>query len=238
MQRMTLLMLLCYAGLAAPLSHAQTNGTLDFNVYPYLGDVDTSSAFTLNISANLTDRLSYFSLNNLSDADGDGSFSDGMGYFTEHNLRWKLGENSPLDLTAQSNIRKGSENNRHRLGVRWRLNDTASLMGFFARHNLSYFVNLHAVQFDHEDAHVWQLEHVFRLTLPQISDRLYISAFVDHTFNEDLPRGTPSAPIVAEVQMGYRLFGDFYAVAEQRLNEYRRSDVNNFTLGLEYIARW
>jgi hypothetical protein len=131
-------------------------------VYPYLGDVDTSSAFTLNVSANLTDRLSYFSLNNLSDEDGDGLFSDGMDYFTEHHLRWKLGDNSPLYLTAQSNIRKGSNNNRHRLGVRWRLNDTASLMGFFTRHNLGYFVNLHAVQSDHEDAHVWQLEHVFR----------------------------------------------------------------------------
>lgn len=238
MKQLNFLVLLYGAILICPASYGQASGTLDFNVYPYLGDVDTSSAFTLNISANLTDRLSYFSLNNLSDEDGDGSFGDGLGYFTEHNLRWKLSDNSPLDLTVQSNIRKGSNNNRHRLGMRWRLNDTENLKSFFARHNLSYFVNLHAVQFDHEDPHVWQMEHVFRLTLPQISDRIYISAFLDHTFNEDLPSGTPSAPIVAEIQMGYRVIGDFYFVAEHRLNEYRRSDVNNFTLGLEYIARW
>lgn len=238
MRRLSLILGLCFTSVATCFSQAQTTGTLDFNVYPYLGDVDTSSAFTLNISANLSDRLSYFSLNNLSDQDGDGSFGDGMDYFTEHNLRWKLGAQSPLDLTVQSNIRKGHNNNRHRLGIRWRLNDTAALKDFFARYNLSYFVNLHAVQFDHEDANVWQIEHVFRLTLPSISERLYIAGFLDHTFNEDLPSGFPSAPIVTEVQMGYRLIGDFYGVAEYRINEYRRSDVNNFTMGVEYIARW
>ncbi|MDX1490259.1 MAG: hypothetical protein R3332_03170 [Pseudohongiellaceae bacterium] len=215
-----------------------TSGSLDFNVYPYLGDVDTSTSFTLNIAANLSERLSYFSLNNLNDEDGDGSYSDGTAYFMEHNLRWELGDDSPLDLTFQTNIRKGSKNNRHRLGLRWRLNDTSYMREFFARYNLSYFVNFHPVQFDHEDAHVWQIEHVFRLQLPQISDRIYISGFVDHTFNEDLPSGFPSAPFVAEVQAGYRIAGDFYVVAEHRLNEYRRSDVNNFTLGVEYIARW
>lgn len=238
MRRVILFVGACFVSLMSNLAQAQTTGTLDFNVYPYLGDVETSSAFTLNVSINLSDRLSYFSLNNLSDQDGDGSFSDELGYFTEHNLRWKLAPDSPLDLTVQSNIRKGHDNNRHRLGVRWRLNDTAALKDFFARHNLSYFVNFHAVQFDHESARVWQMEHVFRLTLPQVSERLYIGGFLDHTFNEDLPSGYPSAPIVTEVQMGYRLFGDFYGVAEYRINEYRRSDVNNFTLGLEYIARW
>lgn len=55
---------------------------------------------------------------------------------------------------------------------------------------------------DDADADVWQMEHVFLIKFPFITDRLYLSGFIDHTFNEDLPDGTPDDPMFAEAQLG------------------------------------
>jgi hypothetical protein len=38
--------------------------------------------------------------------------------------------------------------------------------------------------------------------------------------------------------LGYRLVENLYAVAEYRINEYRRSDVNNLALGVEDKIKW
>ena len=144
----------------------------------------------------------------------------------------------PLDLTAQFNFITGAQNDRHRLGIRWRVSDTKAFAKFFKRINLSYSVNWHAVQFDHEAPNVWQLEHAFAIKFPSISDRLYLSGFADHTFNQDLPEGFPSRPVVGEIQLGYRLFDKFYAIGEYRINEYRRSDVDNLAIGVQYKIGW
>ncbi len=213
-------------------------GFVDFNLYPYLSDVDTDSAFTLNIAKKLPKRFSYFSLTNLYSATGDDFLGDSLLYYTEQNLRWQVAEDSPFDLTLQMNFRSGSKNNRHRLGVRWRLNNTKALASFFESLNLSYSINLHAIQFDHEDATVWQMEHVLTMKFPSISNRLYLSAFVDHTFNQNLPATVPNNPIVAEMQLGVRLVDSLYFISEYRLNQYRRSHVNNLAIGIQYKKAW
>lgn len=82
------------------------------------------------------------------------------------------------------------------------------------------------------------MEHVFFMRFPYLSDRLYLSGFIDQTFNEQLPDNIPDDPIVAEAQLGFRLIENLYTVAEYRLNQYRRSDVNNLALGLQYKIRW
>ncbi|NQZ09030.1 MAG: hypothetical protein HRT35_17885 [Algicola sp.] len=213
-------------------------GFFDFNFYPYLSDVDTDSAFTLNIAKKLPKRFSYFSLTNVYSTTGDDYLSDSLLYYTEQNLRWQVADDSPFDLTLQMNFRSGSKNNRHRLGVRWRLNNTPALAPFFKSLNLSYSINLHAIQFDHEDATVWQMEHVLMMKFPSISNRLYLAAFLDHTFNQNLPSGMPKNPIVAEMQLGVRLVDSLYFISEFRLNQYRRSDVNNLAIGLQYKKAW
>lgn len=76
------------------------------------------------------------------------------------------------------------------------------------------------------------------MRFPYLSDRLYLSGFIDQTFNEQLPDNIPDDPIVAEAQLGFRLIENLYTVAEYRLNQYRRSDVNNLALGLQYKIRW
>lgn len=210
-------------------------GMLDFNVYPYLADVANDSAFTLNIANKFNQRTSYFSLLNLVQAN-DGS--DTVQYYTEQNLRWKVGDDSPLDLTLQLNFRSGDNNDRHRLGVRWRLSDTQALTSFFKQINFTYAINFHLIQFDHQPGNVWQMEHAFRLTFPYWTDKLYLGGFADHTFNEQLPETFPNNPIVAEIQLGYQIIENLYAVAEYRINQYRRSDVNNLALGIEYKILW
>jgi len=215
-----------------------TGGFIDFNLYPYLSDVDTDSVATINMGATLKHRLSYFSLTNFSNQANESELEDVMGFYSEQNIRWQIQEGSPIDLTLQMNFRSGDNNDRHRLGARWRLNDTLWLKDFFQAINLSWSINLHALQIDNEDAYVWQLEHTYRMTFPTISKRLYVAGFIDHTFNQDLPANTPSDPAVWETQLGVEMFDNCFAIAEYRLNEYNREDVNNLALGLEYLIKW
>jgi hypothetical protein len=82
------------------------------------------------------------------------------------------------------------------------------------------------------------MEHFFRMTFPNISNRLYVSGFVDQTFDDDLPDALPSSPIVAEIQMGMRVFDRFYAIGEYRINQKRLGDEHNVAVGIEYKFRW
>lgn len=232
-----ILSIYCIQTWSAEVRNSQS-GFLDFNVYPYLSDVDNDSVFTLNIAATLPKRFSYFSLLNISNQPADNELGDTTNYYTEQNIRWQFRDSSPLDLTVQYNMRSGEDNDRLRFGVRWRINDSPALQSLFAKIHLRYAVNLHAIQIDDSDASVWQLEHSFALRFPYLSDRLYLAGFIDHTFNENLAMQIPSNPIVAEAQLGYRLIENLYIVNEYRLNEYRRSDVNNLAIGVEYKIKW
>jgi hypothetical protein len=224
-------------GCCSLLNTAQADdwhGFVDFNLYPVMSKVENDTTFTVNAFIKFTDRLSYFSLNNFSQQHGSGKLPKFDTSYSEQNLRLKMSENSPFDLTFQANFRSGPNNDRHRLGIRWRPNDTHLIGEFLDKIHLNYALNWHAIQFDHESSHVWQLEHAFRLTLPYLSKRLYIAGFVDHTFNENPPKDFPTNPIVAEAQLGYEVVDNFFLVTEYRVNQYRRSDVNSIAMGLEY----
>lgn len=104
--------------------------------------------------------------------------------------------------------------------------------------NLAWSINFHLLQVDDTDANEWQMKYVFRWETPQLSKRLYIAGFIDHTFNENLPEDIPNNPIVSEVQVGYRLIENLHIVLENRINQYRRNDVNNTTVGIQYILLW
>lgn len=231
------LLLIFYLALAPAYARAlkSDSGFLDFNVYPYLSEVEADSVYTLNIAASLSERWSYFSLTNFI---GGQESEDSASFYSEHNIRRKLHLESQFDLTWQSNMRSGDENDRHRIGLRWRLNDNATLKNFMQSINLSYAINLHAYQFDDSDANVWQLEHSFFLRMPSFSEKLYLAGFIDHTFNEDLPDGFPDDPIVAEAQLGYALSENVFVVIEQRFNQYRRSKIHNTAAGLQYKVAW
>ena len=212
-------------------------GVLDFNIYPYLSDVDNDAVVTVNIAAQLKNGFSYASLTNFYNEEDAAELEDTTSFYTEQNIRWQI-PNTSFDLTTQMNFRSGKNNDRHRLGVRWRMHDSELIGHFFEQWHLKWSINLHAIQFDHTSENEWQIEHVFFLKMPYLSNRLYLAGFIDHTFGEDLPDDYPSSPIVAEAQLGWRLVENLYLVTEYRINEYRRSDVNNLAVGIEYKLLW
>lgn len=91
---------------------------------------------------------------------------------------------------------------------------------------------------DNEEPRVWQLEHAFFMKFPYITNKLYLAGFIDHTFNQDLSSNLPKSPIVAETQLGYEVMDNFFVISEYRINQYRRSDVNNLLVGLQYKMNW
>lgn len=222
---------------AHALSKNVRSGMLDFNLYPYLSDVSNDSVFTLNVAANLHQGFSYFSLTNIYNQHDESELQDTTSFYTEQNLRWQIYD-SAFDLTGQFNFRSGENNDRHRLGFRWRLNNSNTLKSLFDRLNLAWSINIHLLQIDDTDDNEWQMEHVFRWKAPQLSKRLYIAGFIDHTFNEELPENIPNNSIISEIQVGYRLIENLHVVLENRINQYRRSDVNNTAAGIQYTLIW
>lgn len=101
-----------------------SSGFIDFNLYPILTSVDTDSVTTINIGAALNNGFSYFSLTNFYNQASEDELSDTVAYYTEQNIRWRVSDNYPIDLTAQLNFRTGDDNDRYRLGFRWRFNNT------------------------------------------------------------------------------------------------------------------
>jgi len=215
-----------------------SGGFIDVNVYPYLSDVENDNTVTFNIGAKLQNRFSYFGLTNFGNEKGEAALTAINTFYTEQNVRWQISEKSPIDLTLQMNFRSGDDNDRHRLGFRWRINDTEIFNSVFKAINLSWSVNFHLIQIDSASENVWQMEHVARMTFPSINNRLYLAGFIDHTFNENLSNNVPKNPMVGEVQLGYRIVENLFFIIEYRVNEYRRSDVNNMGVGLEYLIKW
>jgi hypothetical protein len=213
------------------------SGFVDLNAYPYLSNVKSDSVFTLNLGAKLPLGFSYFSLLNVMNQSSESPFGDTNGYYTEQNLRFQPFAEVPVDLTVQYNLRSGDDNDRLRFGFRWLIDKTPYLGDPFKVISLSYSINFHVLQVDDEDNYVWQMEHVARLDTPYLDRRLYVAGFADHTFNQGID-GIPDNPVVLELQGGVRLVDELYAIAEYRVNQYRRNEESNLGVGAEYVIKW
>jgi hypothetical protein len=210
-------------------------GFFDFNYYPYLEDVKSDNSLTINVGAQLGYGFSYFSLTNWGDKDGTNVGRDFDRVFTEQNLRYSFSEDLPIDATVQWNLRTGVENDRLRLGFRWRLSDTDALKAFFQKMHLSYSANFHLKQWDHQQEDQWQVEHVYRLkVLPEtFEERVYLAGFADQMFGE-----TGGVQWVSEHQLGVRVVDQWHLVSEYRINTFRAGDENNLAIGLEYLFKF
>jgi len=220
-------------------AHAQDGGPpklmIDFNLYPYQHTIPNDVDFTTMIRARLPGRFSYFSYVNMK-----GVVTSGSAVFdrSEQNLRYAFSDKVPIDFNFQGVLVRGDGNDFYQIGLGWRLHDTPGWQDFFDRINLIYRMTFQLKQFEVDDPDAWAMEHWFRMTFPQISERLYLSGFVDQSFNQDLPDTMPRSPIVAEIQLGMRLWNRFYAVGEYRINQKRVGDEYNFAAGIEYKFRW
>lgn len=237
MRTVILLMSLCSCLMTveAQESGDAKNVSIDFNFYPYLSDLKNDTDVTISINAQLPGRFSYFSFNSF----GDVISADSKNFrFAEHSFRWQPSAELPLDFVTQFTTIAGNGNDRVQAGVRWRLHETGFLKSFFEKINVMHTITFYAKRWDESDDDIWQMEHLFIMRFPYISDRLYLLTWLDHTFDLDPRPGVPKNPIHTESQLGVRLIGNLYATAEYRINEFRRSDVNNLAIGFEIKTRW
>jgi hypothetical protein len=220
--------------LVAPCAWAQAppKFAIETSLYPYLDPVENDTDLSVFVNwRRLPARFSYFSFMNFRGAATDGDFEFSR---SEQNLRWSVFESLPIDLNLQAILINGADD-IVQLGIGWRVHSTPGLSDFFRRNGLVYRVTWQFKRFtDSGDDSAWQLEHFFKWTVPGINRRLYLSGFIDQTFDLNLPDAFPSVPMLIEIQGGVRLFGEIYAVAEYRSNDFRLGDETNLAVGIEY----
>lgn len=208
---------------------------VEVSLYPYMDPVKTDTDLSATVTAALSGRFSYFSFFNYR-----GVLSPGGVTFdrTEQNLRFSLSDRVPIDLNLQAVLVGGNADDHVQLGIGWRVNDTVWLKDIFERLSLTYRLTFHLTQMSTADQSFWQMEHNFRMSFPRISERLYLSGFLDHTFGLERNDNLPKHPVVTEIQFGVRLFARLYAVTEYRINDYRPAEPHNIGVGFEYKFRW
>jgi hypothetical protein len=208
---------------------------IDTNIYPYQSQVDNDTDLSFITNARLPGRFSYFSFMNFRGLTTGDSFEFVR---SEQTLRWSISDQLPLDLSFQAVLVDGRGNDFSQMGVSWRVHDSSGLSDFLDRINLIYRVTFQLKRFGSADDSSWQIEQYFKLRFPGISKRLYLSGFIDKSFNLDVGGAVPANPVVLEVQGGVRFWKDFYAVVEYRKNEFRVGNESNLAVGFEYKFAW
>ena len=209
----------------------KNSGFIDVNGYY---DTRDFSVLTINLFAALPNRLQYFSLTNYTNNQNS---PDLEGFYAEHNLRWGINKDLPLDLTYQYVLRQGEKNDDHRFGLRWRLHNTGVLKGLFSKLNMSYTFNPMFLQLRSKTKveYMTIIEHAYKINvLPRkFNNRVYLAGFADQNFkyNKD---DKVSFEWVTEHQLGIRLIEELYAVAEYRINTFLPANNYGMGYGLEY----
>jgi len=209
------------------------SGVMDFNLYY---DTRNFNVMTINLSAQITEELRYFSLNTFYDNSADKTTNT---YYSEHNLRLNAFTDLPIDLTFQTVTSSGIRSLVSRLGVMWHLDKTKYLDQLFNFFNLRYNTTYHLFQIS-QNKHpelFTQIEHVYALRpLPDLLDnRVYISGFADQNiiYEDD---GKITFHWVNETQLGVRLVKELYFVVEYRLNK-KLPKKEGVGIGLEYMIK-
>lgn len=209
-------------------------GFLDFNYYH---DTRDFNVLTINAGAKLPYDIEYFQFVNYTSQFGNESaLENWTDFFTEIHLRRPIAKDNKwlkhLDWTVMW-ADGGRPQEVGRLGVRWRFHDTPGTIGEFFRDTLKlkYSLNFHVVE---DDGSGWQMEHVYRRNF--FDGLVYVGGFADHNVN-----GTAdSSDWVAETQVGVKLLGNFYAVAEHRYFSFANSSrfKQGVGIGIEYAVRF
>jgi hypothetical protein len=207
-----------------------TTGFVDLNAY---NDTRHFGVYTINLMANIHNRVQYFSFVNFQ---GAANSTDLGTFFTEQNIRIALKKKSPIDLTLQYVIRNNIGNDDLKLGLRFKLSQTKPLVNFFKKLNMFYSINPMFVQFQEKmpSKYMTQIEHVYSINiLPQLfNKRVYISGFADQNFVYD-SNNNLKFKWITEHQLGIKVIDNFYVVAEWRLNNYVANQ-RGLGYGIEY----
>lgn len=209
-------------------------GFLDFNYY---WDDRDFNILTINAGAKLPYDFEYFQFVNYTSQFGNESaLENWTDFFTEIHLRRPIAKDSELFKHLDWTVMwaDGSVPQEvGRLGIRWRFHDTPGPVGEFFRDTLKlkYSLNFHIIE---DDGSGWQMEHVYRRNF--LDGLIYVGGFADHNVN-----GTAdSSDWVSETQVGLKLLGGFYAVAEYRYISFANSSrfKQGVGIGLEYAIRF
>lgn len=213
---------------------SENTGVIDLNLY---FDTRESADFTINLLANLPQRIQYFSFINLS---GSTSSSEMDAYYTEQHLRWNPIEKIPLDLTQLWTSISGPSNDNLFYGIRWRWNQSPFVGRLLNKADLTFFVNFHLIGFSTTAPAVGfpQMEYFYRWDIlpKKLNNRVYISGFVDQNLLWEAENGKISS-WVTEHQAGIRTCKEFYLIAEYRFNEYRTIK-SGWGFGFEYFIKF
>ena len=218
------------SGMISKADHKNT-GFLDFNYY---WDDREFSVLTINAGAKLPHKFEYFQFVNFTSPLGDPSeLEDWNDFFTEIHLRRPISEEISILRPLDWNLMwadGGFAEEVGRFGIRWRLQDTVGPLGDFVSNTLKlrYSLTFHVLE---DDGSGWQMEHVFRRTF--LDGLAYVAGFADHNVNDSFG----NSDWVAESQVGLKLVGNFYAVAEYRYNSFLPGRFRSgWGFGLEYVV--
>ena len=218
-------------GLAESEPAKKVSGFVEFNLYPY--DTRDVTVYTINTLLNLLLGFNYFGFVNYFSPINSSTNEELEGFYTEHNLNWKLPHNLPFQLAAQWAIASGPSSDTLRFGFGWFVSATPLVATIFQQLNLFYRLDIFPAQIEALPGFNWQLQHVYGLQiLPELLDnRVYVGGFADH----DL--GPNGSTFVTETQLGVRLIDQFHLIAEYRHDEFLPEE-DGVGFGGEYKVRF
>lgn len=197
----------------------------------YFWDDRDANWFTVYTLAALPHDVTYFSLLNLVGQFDQPSETENLtSFYTEQNLWHPISKDSEilgaLDYSVQW-VDASFLDPLLRLGVQWRVKDTAGPLGEFFTNvlGLDYRVYFHAIETDGSGI---QIEHFY---LKTFQDGLfYIRGFADHDINT-----SGNSDWVSGAQAGVRVVGNLYLTAEHRYNSFQPPGrKSGWKLGFEY----
>lgn len=207
------------------------SGFFDLNAYQ---DTRNFSVLTLNAKLDLPGPFSYFSLTNWQGVATGDEFFDIRNYLTEQNLYYKL-FNSPFDINMQYLSLSGDDNDLLRFGIQASTEKLPWLKKAFKKMNAWYHISYFAWQIDHIDSYASQLQHVYYMKIfpKHLDDRVYLYGFADQNFNTG--SNSIHSRLVAETQLGVRLYKGLHAVTEVRWNGFfPKGDRFGVGVGMQY----
>jgi hypothetical protein len=204
-----------------------TTGKLDFNYYR---DTRSYNVMTINLLADFKKRFQYFSLVDYFSDLKSAESTDTNRFYTEQNLRYYLSDDKLVALSSQAVMASGQRNDLFRAGLLLNVSSLPFWKNFFETHSFNFGSNIFPVQLDYQDGFGWQIEYFYSILIaPRVFDeRLYLAGFAD----QNMQRG--EILWVTEHQLGYRVYDNFFAVTEYRINEGFEKKTG-FGIGLEFL---
>lgn len=214
-------------------------GYIDANGYY---DTRGFTTVTINSFAVLPRGFSYFAFVDYTNDFDAPELADSSSFYTEQNVQWGRWMSSPLELHLQWGLGAAvgyDIPDVARVGARIHARPTHAVGRFFDRIHLfatlTYFPYVQYLAFERPNAWESQISFFYRLEpfADRIDHRIYLQGWGDFDFRT----GKGLLDVITEHQIGIRLAGEFYAIAEFRHASFM-AKTTGVGFGLEYRMRF